>query len=276
MQPPLGTFTLRAAAAGFVAGGDGNRHRAFSFDAEGGAPGPDSPALTLLFGVRHESHLLYRDEFEQMAREFPHFRFWPTLTQPGPEWTGRTGRVQTHLAEAIGERTRHRHLSLRLAAHGGRCAADTEGHGIRSQANPLREIRLMGRTISLALAVVLGLRGGSRDHAEGDARAAQGQRLSDHRLGVHDGVAAAAIRAADRDLRESVERIFQAAKEEAVDASRRMASHHALEVHARSARLAQFHLFVNQAGVGKGRERHAGELGRGGAGSHAPAQRFGK
>jgi len=63
-----------------------------------------SPAFTLLFGVRHENGLLYRTEFEEMARCFLHFRFWPTLTRPGPDWTGRTGRVQGHLTEAIGDR----------------------------------------------------------------------------------------------------------------------------------------------------------------------------
>jgi NAD(P)H-flavin reductase len=55
--------------------------------------------------VRHESHLLYREDFEQMAREYPQFHFWPTLTQPGPDWTGRAGRVQRHLVEAIGGRS---------------------------------------------------------------------------------------------------------------------------------------------------------------------------
>jgi NAD(P)H-flavin reductase len=39
-----------------------------------------------------------------MTRQFPQLRFWPTLTQPGPDWGGRTGRVQAHLDEAIGGR----------------------------------------------------------------------------------------------------------------------------------------------------------------------------
>jgi NAD(P)H-flavin reductase len=64
----------------------------------------DSPVFTLLLGARYESHLLYREEFEEMARRFPQFRFWPTLTRPGPQWTGRVGRVQAHVAEAVGER----------------------------------------------------------------------------------------------------------------------------------------------------------------------------
>jgi ferredoxin-NADP reductase len=63
-----------------------------------------SPGFTLLFGVRYESHLLYRQEFEEMGRNHPNFRFWPTLTRPESGWTGRQGRVQAHLAEAIGDR----------------------------------------------------------------------------------------------------------------------------------------------------------------------------
>ena len=59
---------------------------------------------TLLFGVRHERGILYRDDFERLAEEHPNFRFWPTLTRPGTGWTGRTGRIQDHLAEAIGDR----------------------------------------------------------------------------------------------------------------------------------------------------------------------------
>jgi ferredoxin-NADP reductase len=103
MPPPLGTFTLPMP------------HRDALFVATGTGIAPfrsmlktylvaDSPAFTLLFGVRYESHLLYRAEFEEMARRHAHFRFWPTVTQPGPEWTGRRGRVQPHLEEALGGR----------------------------------------------------------------------------------------------------------------------------------------------------------------------------
>ena len=60
--------------------------------------------VTLVFGVRHEHSLLYRDEFETLERLHPNFHFWPTLTAPEPGWTGRTGRVQQHLVEAVGSR----------------------------------------------------------------------------------------------------------------------------------------------------------------------------
>jgi len=41
--------------------------------------------------------MLYRDELETLARVYPHFRVMFTLSQPGPEWTGRRGYVQLHL-----------------------------------------------------------------------------------------------------------------------------------------------------------------------------------
>lgn len=60
--------------------------------------------FTLIFGVRHEYALLYRDDFEELARNHSNFRFLPTLTRPDPPWTGLTGRVKTHLVEAVGGR----------------------------------------------------------------------------------------------------------------------------------------------------------------------------
>jgi CDP-4-dehydro-6-deoxyglucose reductase len=63
-----------------------------------------SPPFTLLFGVRYESHLMYRSKFEGMAQRYAQFRFWPTLSRPEPGWTGRAGHVQVHLPEALGNR----------------------------------------------------------------------------------------------------------------------------------------------------------------------------
>lgn len=104
MQGPLGYFVMRNPPSDslFVATGTGvapframvQRHAVKMPDLQ----------FTLLFGVRRERGILYRDEFEKIARQHPNFRFWPTLTQPDQGWTGRSGRVQTHLDEAIGER----------------------------------------------------------------------------------------------------------------------------------------------------------------------------
>jgi ferredoxin-NADP reductase len=103
MRPPLGLFVLRQPPRDsiFIATGTGIAPFRSMLQAHLDAA---STAFTLLFGVRYESHLLYRAEFEELALRHPHFRFWPTLTRPDPAWTGRQGRVQMHLAEAIGER----------------------------------------------------------------------------------------------------------------------------------------------------------------------------
>jgi ferredoxin-NADP reductase len=61
-------------------------------------------SFTLIFGVRHEQGLLYHDEWVRMAREFPNFRYLPTLTRPASTWDGRTGRVHAYALEALGER----------------------------------------------------------------------------------------------------------------------------------------------------------------------------
>jgi CDP-4-dehydro-6-deoxyglucose reductase len=103
IRPPLGMFVLRNPPRDsvFIATGTGIAPFRSILRAELNAA---SQAFTLVFGVRYESHLMYRAEFEEMAREFPHFRFLPTLSRPDESWTGRTGHVQAHLQEAIGER----------------------------------------------------------------------------------------------------------------------------------------------------------------------------
>ncbi len=103
MRPPLGMFVLRQPPRDslFIATGTGIAPFRSMLRAHLNA---DSPEFTLLFGVRYESHLMYRSEFEDLAARFPRFRFWPTLSRPEPGWKGRTGHVQTHLEEALGGR----------------------------------------------------------------------------------------------------------------------------------------------------------------------------
>jgi ferredoxin-NADP reductase len=103
MRPPLGMFVMRRPPREsiFVATGTGIAPFRAMLQAYLRL---ESPAITLLFGVRYETHLMYRGEFAAMAERFPQFRFWPTLSRPDASWTGRAGHVQAHLAEAIGSR----------------------------------------------------------------------------------------------------------------------------------------------------------------------------
>jgi len=55
----------------------------------------------LIFGARREADILFREEFERLARENPGFRFVPTLSRPGSDWTGHTGYVQKHIKKYL-------------------------------------------------------------------------------------------------------------------------------------------------------------------------------
>ena len=91
MPQPLPRPVLMVATGTGVAPLRSMLHAAFEQD----NPHP----ITLLFGVRTEVDLLYRQEFEALARNHSLFRFEPTLSRPGDGWAGRSGYVQTHLAD---------------------------------------------------------------------------------------------------------------------------------------------------------------------------------
>lgn len=102
---PLGFFVLRNPQqdALFVATGTGIAPIRSMLEASL-AQNSDARQLTLIFGVRYEYGLLYREEFEELAKKHPNFNFRPTLSRPEPTWRGRTGHVQAHLVEAVVER----------------------------------------------------------------------------------------------------------------------------------------------------------------------------
>jgi ferredoxin-NADP reductase len=104
IHEPLGYFTLRhpGRRAVFIATGTGIApFRSMLLDHLPRL----QPHITLLFGVRYDIGLLYRDELEGLAAEYPNFKFMPTVTRPGETWHGRTGRVQQHIDEALAIRT---------------------------------------------------------------------------------------------------------------------------------------------------------------------------
>ncbi len=104
MGAPLGFFVIRnpEKEAVFIATGTGIAP--FRSMAPDYLSRPEARQLTLLFGIRYENSIYYRNDFESLARRHSNFRFWPTLSRPESSWTGRTGHVQTHLLEAIGDR----------------------------------------------------------------------------------------------------------------------------------------------------------------------------
>lgn len=108
MQGPFGNFVLQATSA-----------KPYLFLATGAGVAPfrpqisellsrtDTHAIDLIFGVRDESEVFWREEFESLAREHPRFSFHLTLTRGSEAWTGHRGRIQTlvpHLAPDIATR----------------------------------------------------------------------------------------------------------------------------------------------------------------------------
>ncbi len=65
------------------------------------AASASSPArLALLFGARTEDDILYRAELEGLRGALPELEVRVTLSRPSGGWSGRTGYVQAHLADA--------------------------------------------------------------------------------------------------------------------------------------------------------------------------------
>ncbi len=61
----------------------------------------ETAPLWLLFGVRREEDLLYRDELEALAASHPNVRVETTLSRPDETWSGRRGYVQAHVKELL-------------------------------------------------------------------------------------------------------------------------------------------------------------------------------
>lgn len=73
-------------------------------DGEPGVPahGADSrhqdKAIWLVFGNRTEKDIYYHSEFQQIAASHPNFRYLPTLSRAGEDWSGLRGYVQQHVS----------------------------------------------------------------------------------------------------------------------------------------------------------------------------------
>jgi CDP-4-dehydro-6-deoxyglucose reductase len=104
IQGPLGYFTLRDPVTDSVFVATGTGIAPFRSMFQSPRLWSSGRRLTLIFGVRYEQGILYRDDFERFEKEHPSFRFWPVLSRPADGWRGRTGHVQHHVLEAVGER----------------------------------------------------------------------------------------------------------------------------------------------------------------------------
>jgi NAD(P)H-flavin reductase len=100
---PLGYFVWRKPAGSSILVATGTGIAPFRGMLQNAAANPH-PTVHLVFGVRFESNLLYRAEFEALERSRDWFQFHPVLSRAGESWTGRRGHVQEHVLELLGER----------------------------------------------------------------------------------------------------------------------------------------------------------------------------
>lgn len=104
MKGPLGVFVWKQPQADSVLVATGTGvvpYRPMLLEAlQGGV----TAQFTLIHGTRHEENLIYGEEFRALEQQYANFRFLPTVTRPTERWTGATGRVQSHVREAIGDR----------------------------------------------------------------------------------------------------------------------------------------------------------------------------
>lgn len=55
----------------------------------------DTRRMDLVFGVRHEEDMFWKEELETLTQRYPNFYAHPALSGPSEHWTGHVGRVQT-------------------------------------------------------------------------------------------------------------------------------------------------------------------------------------
>jgi ferredoxin-NADP reductase len=111
VQGPLGTFTLKEPAPKtlvFVSTGTGIApFRAMIHEKLGKMPGHE---IWNIFGNRYENEILYKSEFEKLAKENPHFHNVFTISRP-KTWTGENQYVQFMLKKYISNPA-HKHLYI--------------------------------------------------------------------------------------------------------------------------------------------------------------------
>jgi NAD(P)H-flavin reductase len=68
-------------------------------------PKGESRRIDLVFGVRNEENLFWKEEFEELARTYENFSVYIVLSRPSDEWKGHRGHVQEVIPQIISDFT---------------------------------------------------------------------------------------------------------------------------------------------------------------------------
>ena len=101
VKGPFGTFTMRHPDREMLMIATGTGVAPFRSMLAQYLANDGTSKVRLLFGVRYPETILYRDDFDRWALQHENFTFWPTLSRPPLDWSGRAGHVQQHLDEAL-------------------------------------------------------------------------------------------------------------------------------------------------------------------------------
>lgn len=97
---PLGTFTLKDESRDMVFVSTGSGVAPFRSMIQDQVAKKTPKNLYLLYGHRYEPDILYRKEWEALAKKEPHFRFLFTLSRD-TAWTGERGYVQDKIEKFV-------------------------------------------------------------------------------------------------------------------------------------------------------------------------------
>jgi CDP-4-dehydro-6-deoxyglucose reductase len=104
MKGPHGMFVMRNPVNDSIFVATGTGIAPFRPMLQHTLPRHPEKKFVLVFGVRYEHGFMYKQEFEEMERQYPNFKFIATVTRPTPQWTGNSGRVQQYVFQEIGDR----------------------------------------------------------------------------------------------------------------------------------------------------------------------------
>lgn len=97
-----GSFVLRPSSEPTLLVGIGTAVSPLRAMLQAALQGDAEARVVLLFGARSEQELLWDDELGQLAQKHSGVGYEPTLSRPGPGWSGRRGRVPEHLGALVG------------------------------------------------------------------------------------------------------------------------------------------------------------------------------